>query len=352
MQPIGCPEATVNRTLRSATDTGEVGKALMSREWLRNVNRGLLLEIIEHRAQRDPSTGKVSFDLSDGMFDDALTVLESSVRFDDATPESMYGGLIHSSLRAIAKSRTLTVKAFENELGKQERAYLANAPERYLLTTSMSALRFHDLLPRTGIPDTHITFVAQLPKLFQQEHERMRQQGSGVLFGDLPKTTSMMTRYSFARVSVWAKSQLEAVESALEGLNLLRGIWNFYHNYRTPWRSSFAGGVAPDRRVQVRRPERRRERVQRARVGQKDSPDTGQEEVRLHGRRRGAYEKGRRLRQAAPRAGAEERRRGLQVALLLDELGTRPSKVVAARLYRSAPLRPARRWREPRTAVP
>lgn len=211
----------------------------MSREWLRNVNKGLLLEIIEHRAQRDQSTGKVSFDLNDGMFHDALAVLESSVRFDEATPESMYAGLIHSSLRAIAKSRTLTVKAFESELGKRERAYLARTPERYVLTTSMSATRVYDLLPRTGIADTHITFGAQLPKLFQQDHERMRQQGSGVLFGDLPKTTGMMKRYTFARVSIRAKSQVEAVESALEGLNLLRGIWNFYQNYRTPWRSSF-----------------------------------------------------------------------------------------------------------------
>jgi hypothetical protein len=59
----------------------------------------------------------------------------------------------------------------------------------------------------------------------------MRQYGRNVLFGDLPKYTNMMRHYTFVRVSVRAKSEIEAVESALNGLNLLRGIWNFYLNY-------------------------------------------------------------------------------------------------------------------------
>jgi hypothetical protein len=203
----------------------------MRRKWIGNFDIGLLLQIIERRTRRNSATGKVSFNLNDGMFDDALAVLESSVSFNKAIPESMYRRLTFHSLRAVAKSKTLTVEAFEDELDKQEQDYLRTSTQRYVLTTSLSARNLSDSLSHTGISDARITFGEWLPKHFQREHERMRQYGRDVLFGDLPKYTDMMRRYTFARVSVWAKSEIEAVESALNGLNLLRGIWNYYLNY-------------------------------------------------------------------------------------------------------------------------
>ena len=66
----------------------------------------------------------------------------------------------------------------------------------------------------------------------------MRQHGRLTLFGELPRNTSIVRRYTYARVSVWAKANIEAVESALDGLDLLRGIWNFYLNYPQFWRRS------------------------------------------------------------------------------------------------------------------
>ena len=210
----------------------------MCAKWSGDFNIGLLLETINDRKQRDPATGALSFDLSDGMFDDALAVLESSVGFDEAIPESMYRGLTFRSMVAVAESKTLTAKAFMEELSRQEQAYKRTPPHRYVLTTSLSARNFSDLLSHTGIAKTRITFGERLPKLFQVEHERMRQYGRPVLFGELPTYMNMGRRYTFARVSVWAKSEIEAVESALDDLNLLRGIWNFYLNYPQPWRIS------------------------------------------------------------------------------------------------------------------
>jgi hypothetical protein len=220
----------------------------MRRKWTGDFDIGLLLKIIERRTRRDPETREVSFDSSDGMFGDALAVLESSVKFDEAIPESMYRGLTFRSLVAVAESKNLTVKAFEDELGRQERAYKKKPPERYVLTTSLSARNLSSSLSHTGISDTQVTFGERLPKLFQVEHERMRQYGRNVLFGDLPKNMGMMRRYTFVRVSVWAKSEIEAVESALDGLNLLRGIWNFYLNYPQAWRIS-AGQRKPVNKI-------------------------------------------------------------------------------------------------------
>jgi hypothetical protein len=111
----------------------------MRRKWTGNFDIGLLLKIIKRRTQRDPETGEVSFDSRDGIFDDALAVLESSVTFDNAIPESMYRGLTFRSLVAVAESKALTVKSFEDELTRQERAYKKKLPQRYVLTTSLSA---------------------------------------------------------------------------------------------------------------------------------------------------------------------------------------------------------------------
>jgi len=207
-------------------------------KWSGEFNKGLLLETINDRKRIDPNTGVMSFDARDGMVDDAIVVLESSVEFDEAIPASKRRGLTFRSVVAVVESNALTAKAFMDELSRQEQAYKGTPPQRYVLTTSLSARDFSDSLSHTGISKTHITFGERLPEPFQGEHERMRKYGRNILFGDLPTYTSMMRRYTFARVSVWAKSDIEAVESALDGLDLLRGIWNFYLNRPQAWRHS------------------------------------------------------------------------------------------------------------------
>src|SRR5215203_134104 len=134
-------------------------------------NIGVLVDTISERKRKEPRTGEVTFDAIDGMFDDALTVLESSVEFDEAIPESMYRGLVFRSLVAVAKSNTLTAKSLMDELSRQEQAYKKSPPQRYVLTTSLSARDLSPFLPRTGISGARITFGERLPKPFREEHE-------------------------------------------------------------------------------------------------------------------------------------------------------------------------------------
>ena len=122
------------------------------------------------------------------MFNDALAVLESSVKFDEAIPESMYRGLTFDSIAAVVESKSLTAKAFMDELSRRKQAYKRTPSQRYVLTTSLSATNLSDSLSHTGISETRITFGERLPKLFRVEHERMRQNGRHVLFGDPPVT--------------------------------------------------------------------------------------------------------------------------------------------------------------------
>lgn len=210
----------------------------MCPRWSGDFDVSLLLKTIEESKERNEASGKVSFKHNDGTLDDALAVLDSSVVIDEAIPESMYRGLIARSLFSVAESRDLTAEALLAELNRRERAYKETPPKRYVLTTSLSARDLDDLVSHTGISGTRITFGRRLPESFRVEHERMRRRGRGALLAELPRVTGMMRRYTFVRVSVWAKSEVEAVDRALDGLNLLRGVWNFYLNYPAAWRVS------------------------------------------------------------------------------------------------------------------
>src|SRR5215211_2320733 len=48
----------------------------------------------------------------------------------------------------------------------------------------------------------------------------------------------MIRPYTVVRVSLCVKPEIEAVDSALDGLNLLWAIWNFNLNYPQAWCSS------------------------------------------------------------------------------------------------------------------
>jgi hypothetical protein len=83
---------------------------------------GLLLKTISDRRRNDSTVSGIAFDARDGMFNDALAVLETSAKFDEAIPESMYRDLVYRSEVAVVKSKTLTAKAFTNELRRRENA--------------------------------------------------------------------------------------------------------------------------------------------------------------------------------------------------------------------------------------
>ncbi|CAA9328145.1 MAG: Probable DNA-binding protein, partial [uncultured Nocardioidaceae bacterium] len=88
-----------------------------------------------------------------------------------------------------------------------------------------------------------------------------------------------------------------------------------------------ARDVAGDRRLAVgRRQGRRRRRVDRSRLRPSDRGAVADREERPDPRRRRAHAEGRRLRAPPPRPAPVGRRHRDQVALLADELGTRPAE--------------------------
>ena len=202
---------------------------------------GLLAKRLEEVKQVDRTTNGVSF--SGFETDNVITVLHSSVNFTREVPETEQRKIIWRSAFAVAEAGTITKDALIKEIDKRERACALRPERRFVLTTSLSVrppspLPGQPIAPEnTAISGHRITF-GQLPRRFQREHQKSRDVATNVVLGELPPWTPSLRAYLPVRVSVRARMDSEAYESALDALNLLRGIWNLYFNSRTPLRSS------------------------------------------------------------------------------------------------------------------
>ena len=83
-----------------------------------------------------------------------------------------------------------------------------------------------------------LTFGRRLPERFRHAHDEVRRRGESQIFGPLPDPHSLLRGYVPVRVSAMARSHDEAVETALDTLDLLRGVWNLYLNGRVGMRLS------------------------------------------------------------------------------------------------------------------
>ena len=110
-----------------------------------------------------------------------------------------------------------------------------------MLVTSLSARRFEGLANRK-MGDISLSFNRYLPAPFHAEHEKARAIARDQVIGRLPKMgADVMWAYMLTRVSVQARSHQEALEMALDALDLLRGVWNLALNREVGMRSS--GGI-------------------------------------------------------------------------------------------------------------
>jgi hypothetical protein len=204
-------------------------------------NVGLLAKRLEEAKRVDRTTSRVSFEGFE--IDNVITVLHSSVNFERQLPEMEQRSIVWRSTFAVAEAGKITKDALIKEINKRERACALRPERKFVLTTSLS-VRPPNSVPgqpkapeNTAISGRRITF-GRLPRRFYQEHESVRLTATNVVFGDLPPWEPRSRAYLPVRVSVRAHSESEAVQSALDALNLLRGIWNLYFNRLTVLRSS------------------------------------------------------------------------------------------------------------------
>ena len=215
----------------------------MCAEWRTSFNRNLLAHRLEQMKEVD-AEGNVSFR---GLgLDSVVSMLESAVNFGVEMPEGRKRGYVYRAVFDAANGGMITAEALLRGISAGERDFESLPPRRYVHIVGLS-MKYRDGMRGRRMEGTTFTFGRYLPLRFRQAHEEMRDAGEDQVFGPLP-SWSVVNGYAPVRVSVCARAEDEAMDAAVDALDLLRGIWNLYVNRGIGMRSS-AGRRKPVNRI-------------------------------------------------------------------------------------------------------
>jgi len=149
------------------------------------------------------------------------TVMQSSIDFLETIPEYEKRKIIHYAIDAAGEEGKITPNKLIRNVSKKENDFISLPFQKYVLATSLSFLYF-DLIKRRIFKEGRLTFSRKLPNNFDLKPiiKRVNHQFAN----RLPRN------YTKVRISVDARSEMEAVEKAFDVIDLLRGIWNLYLN--------------------------------------------------------------------------------------------------------------------------
>jgi hypothetical protein len=190
----------------------------MCANWKKEYNPHVITTGLE-RIRSISENGEVTF--TGFEFDEYATVLLSSLELSSDLPDQYKRQIVHKGIFGVAKSNTLTGSALLKEISKLEQAYLREPTKQYLLATNISL----------HIPADHARLVLEGKLITFSRHPSSKIQrdgflklGSGFLDRELPKS------YSCVQIVTSGRSPEEAGILALDTIDLLRGIWNFFLN--------------------------------------------------------------------------------------------------------------------------
>ena len=154
-------------------------------------------------------------------YESYTTVMHSSIEFLENIPEFEKRKIIFYSIKAAAKEGKITPSTLIRNISKKEEEFIHLPFKKYVLATSLS-FRYFDLIKRRIFKEGRLTFSSKLPNNFDLKPiiERVNRQFAN----RLPRN------YTKVRISVDARSEMEAVDKAFGVIDLLRGIWNLYLN--------------------------------------------------------------------------------------------------------------------------
>jgi len=200
----------------------------MSISWNKNYSPDDLITKIEASRSID-SKGKVKY--SGFEFNEYEALLVSMLDFPENISEVDSRHITIKALFSVGKKGEITSRKLLNEINKLASKFLNKPITRFALSTSMS-INNNLHLPRVWINRSLIIFDGLKKPEFDNASKELLNYAKGMLFSDLPND------YHSLRVHVSARSFFEAADIAIDNLDFLRGIWNYYFNVRKYSRSS------------------------------------------------------------------------------------------------------------------
>jgi hypothetical protein len=153
-----------------------------------------------------------------------IAILFSMLSFSSELPKTEARRIIQQVL--FQTKKPITAKYILAEANRLENEFLRSPFSRYILISSLSVSNT-TTLPKVIINNSHISFGGHLSQVWKRARDKIIDDSAKhILY------TSVPTEYLTTRVSVSARSPYEAVDNALNSLDILRGIWNLFYNRR------------------------------------------------------------------------------------------------------------------------
>jgi hypothetical protein len=172
------------------------------------------------------------------------SILYGMLQFPDRLPEAERRRILYRGIFAAAEVGQLSKDSLLKELNILDKSYWRKPQERFSLLTSLS-FRWNVNLKRIHLGRDQIILDRIIKPRFRRESHLLIERAKSSLFADLP------WNYSPVRIHVTARSSSEAADIALNHLDLVRGIWNWFFNMRQFIRLSFGGKPKPINRIKT-----------------------------------------------------------------------------------------------------
>jgi len=163
---------------------------------------------------------------------ECIAFLLHTLLFPNGIPENERRRILNQATMTLRDDSSLTASTLLEAINRLTDQYLQLPSQSYVLATSISLSQFSDL-PSYSDRQVIVRFTRQPPHQFLRERKAIAGRIHQALFTDPP------THYLYVLARVSARSLHEATDSALEAIDLQRGIWNWFYNRRHFTRMSF-----------------------------------------------------------------------------------------------------------------
>jgi hypothetical protein len=165
------------------------------------------------------------------FFGEPLILLETGVEFLVPISDVDRSRIIDGALEAALRSKDYGPSVLIGEINKATRDFARSPETKYVVATGLSFRHFEDLSRIEG-PDPRLYVRRRLPRYLVEARREAKQRTGRVVGGDYPEDVPFK-RYAPAWIHVRGRSTHEAIDRAVEALDLRRGIWNFALNRGT-----------------------------------------------------------------------------------------------------------------------
>lgn len=172
--------------------------------------------------QLDQARTGVGFDAF--KYEEIATVLHSAYEFDQAVPQAEIGQLIWEAVSTIPATSTIAAQNLRAALRRVEQRFLRRATSKSLLVTSIS-LPLNPGINGRELMRGGVRISRRMPARYKRSRQDPIQR--------IPEADWEPAGYSTVIVRTEGRSHHEAVNIALDRLDLLRASWNYARNRRT-----------------------------------------------------------------------------------------------------------------------